>query len=114
MAASFSRLPSATGVTHGPRSCSVAQVTEKQPVATKLPTTPAAGTATSVPSRPVGRIPALNVRPTVGDGDFPTKSVVGEPFTVTATVFREGHDAVNASVAITDPDGVVRRVPMTC
>jgi len=38
---------------------------------------------------------------------------VGEPFEVTATVFREGHDAVNATVVLTDPDGGEQHVPMT-
>ena len=46
-------------------------------------------------------------------GAFPAKSVVGEPFDVTATVFRDGHDAVNATVVLTDPDGGERQVPMT-
>lgn len=79
-----------------------------------MPTTGTTAIAAAVPSRPVGRIPSLDVRPAVGDGDFPTKSVVGESFAVTATVFREGHDAVNASVAVTDPDGEVSQVPMRC
>jgi starch synthase (maltosyl-transferring) len=39
--------------------------------------------------------------------------VVGEQFDVTATVFREGHDAVNATVVLTDPDGRERHLPMT-
>jgi starch synthase (maltosyl-transferring) len=39
--------------------------------------------------------------------------VVGEEFDVTATVFREGHDAVNATVVLTDPDGRERHLPMT-
>ena len=32
------------------------------------------------------------------------KRIADEVFDVTATVFREGHDAVNASVVLTDPD----------
>ncbi len=31
--------------------------------------------------------------------------MVGEEFDITATVYREGHDAVNATVVLTDPDG---------
>ena len=54
--------------------------------------------------RPLGRIPVLNVAPVVDGGAFPAKSVVDEEFDVTATVFREGHDAVNATVVLTDPD----------
>ena len=37
-----------------------------------------------------------------------------EEFPVTATVFREGHDAVNATVVLTDPDGAVTLLPMHC
>jgi len=44
---------------------------------------------------------------------FPAKSVVDEPFEVTATVFREGHDGVSATVVLTDPDGVEQHVQMT-
>lgn len=44
----------------------------------------------------------------------PTASVVNELFNVTATIFREGHDAVNATVVLTDPDGVEHHVAMTC
>jgi starch synthase (maltosyl-transferring) len=61
---------------------------------------------------PIGRIPVQDVRPAVDCGERPTKSVVGELFAVRATVFREGHDAVNASVVLTDPDGAEQFVPM--
>jgi starch synthase (maltosyl-transferring) len=47
-------------------------------------------------------------------GARPAKSVVGEEFTITATVFREGHDAVNASVVLTDPEGDEHVRSMTC
>jgi starch synthase (maltosyl-transferring) len=40
--------------------------------------------------------------------------VVDEQFTVRATVFREGHDAVNASVVLVAPDGTEFLTPMTC
>jgi starch synthase (maltosyl-transferring) len=52
-----------------------------------------------------GRIPILNVQPVVECARWPARAVVGERFPVTATVFREGHDAVNANVVLTDPDG---------
>ncbi|AKT52340.1 maltotransferase domain-containing protein [Arsenicicoccus sp. oral taxon 190] len=68
----------------------------------------------SAPQLPIGRIPVLDVTPRVDEGRRPAKSVTHEPFPVTARVFREGHDAVNASVALTDPDGVVHHVPMRC
>jgi starch synthase (maltosyl-transferring) len=69
---------------------------------------------TSAPQHPIGRIPVLDVAPCVDHGARPAKSVVGEEFTVTATVFREGHDAVNASLVLTDPDGVEHASLMEC
>ena len=53
----------------------------------------------------IGRIPVLDVRPLVDCGRRPAKAVVGETLTVTATVFREGHDAVAANVVLKDPSG---------
>jgi starch synthase (maltosyl-transferring) len=53
----------------------------------------------------VGRIPVLDVRPVVQHGRRPAKAVTGETFQVSATVFREGHDAVAANVVLRDPDG---------
>ena len=40
--------------------------------------------------------------------------MVGEEFDITATVYREGHDAVNANVVLTDPAGATTVLPMTC
>ncbi|WP_425584697.1 maltotransferase domain-containing protein, partial [Streptomyces lienomycini] len=53
----------------------------------------------------VGRIPVLDVRPVVQRGRRPAKAVTGESFEVSATVFREGHDAVAANVVLRDPRG---------
>jgi starch synthase (maltosyl-transferring) len=53
----------------------------------------------------IGRIPVLDVAPLVDCGRRPVKAVSGETFQVTATVFREGHDAVAANVVLTDPAG---------
>ncbi|MFF3503178.1 maltotransferase domain-containing protein, partial [Streptomyces sp. NPDC003247] len=53
----------------------------------------------------VGRIPVLDVRPIVQHGRRPAKAVTGETFQVSATVFREGHDAVAANVVLRDPEG---------
>jgi starch synthase (maltosyl-transferring) len=53
----------------------------------------------------VGRIPVLDVRPVVQHGRRPAKAVAGETFQVSATVFREGHDAVGANAVLTGPDG---------
>lgn len=60
-----------------------------------------------------GRIPVTGVQPVVQDGRFPAKAVVGEDVPVRATVFREGHDAVRATVRLLDPSGAeVQRVHM--
>ncbi|MGA5414564.1 maltotransferase domain-containing protein, partial [Streptomyces pseudogriseolus] len=53
----------------------------------------------------IGRVPVRDVRPCVDHGRRPAKAVVGEAFEVTATVFREGHDAVAANVVLKDPEG---------
>jgi starch synthase (maltosyl-transferring) len=53
----------------------------------------------------IGRIPVTYVRPLVDCGHRPAKATVGETIPVIATVFREGHDAVAASVVVTRPDG---------
>ncbi|MCH5674220.1 maltotransferase domain-containing protein, partial [Streptomyces gilvus] len=53
----------------------------------------------------IGRIPVLDVRPVVQHGRRPAKAVTGESFEISATVFREGHDAVAANVVLTDPEG---------
>jgi starch synthase (maltosyl-transferring) len=59
----------------------------------------------------IGRIPVLDVQPAEGCGRWPAKAVVGETFTVSATVFREGHDMVSADVVLRDPKG--RKGPFT-
>ncbi|MFC3575496.1 alpha-1,4-glucan--maltose-1-phosphate maltosyltransferase [Streptomyces yaanensis] len=72
------------------------------------PRTPSAGPnpAPSPDTGPtLGRIPVLDVRPLVHQGRRPAKAVVGEEFEISATVFREGHDAVAANVVLTDPEG---------
>jgi starch synthase (maltosyl-transferring) len=75
------------------------------------PATPAGGAPAQPPAPPahsvVGRIPVLAVGPVVDGGRWAARAVVGEPVPVTATVFREGHDAVAATVVLTDPDGAV-------
>ncbi|MEU5520390.1 maltotransferase domain-containing protein, partial [Streptomyces sp. NPDC047860] len=74
------------------------------PVAAPAP--PANGPPTAV-----GRIPVLDVRPMVRQGRRPAKAVTGETFEISATVFREGHEAVAADVVLRDPEG--RRGPFT-
>jgi starch synthase (maltosyl-transferring) len=51
----------------------------------------------------------MDVSPVVECGRYPAKAAVGESFPVTATIFREGHDELNADLVVTGPDG--RRRP---
>src|SRR5690625_267053 len=61
----------------------------------------------------IGRIPVVDVSPTIEQGRWPAKAVVGEPVPIRATVFREGHDAVAATAVLIDPAGNVHtRAPM--
>ncbi len=62
----------------------------------------------------VGRIPVVAVGPSLEEGRWPAKAVVGEAVPIVATVFREGHDAVGATVAVTYPDGSTTVLSMTC
>jgi starch synthase (maltosyl-transferring) len=61
----------------------------------------------------VGRYPIEDLSPVVAGGRRPVKAVVGESFVVGATVFREGHDAVAATVVLRQADGSVVSTPMT-
>nr|NLI50653.1 alpha-1,4-glucan--maltose-1-phosphate maltosyltransferase [Propionibacterium sp.] len=63
--------------------------------------------------RGIGRIPVIDVSPVVEGGAYPAKAVVDELVPIRARVFREGHDAVNASVILTDPQGREQRIDMT-
>ena len=47
-----------------------------------------------------GRIEIDDVQPVVSGGRFPAKAVVGEVVPVTATVWREGHEAVSATLVV--------------
>lgn len=85
--------------------------TGRRPAVTEAPTSTAP--RTSHPQVPIGRIPVQGVSPVVDHGDRPAKAVVDEQFTIGATVFREGHDAVNASVVLVAPDGSERVTAMT-
>ncbi|SNQ46003.1 Alpha-1,4-glucan:maltose-1-phosphate maltosyltransferase 2 [Frankia canadensis] len=55
--------------------------------------------------RSVGRVVISDVTPVVSCGQWPTRAVVGENFTVSATVFREGHDLIGANAVLSGPDG---------
>ena len=58
----------------------------------------------------IGRIPILDVQPAPDQGRRPAKSVAGETFEVSATVFREGHERLGAGVVLRAPDG--RQLPL--
>jgi starch synthase (maltosyl-transferring) len=60
----------------------------------------------------VTRIPIMDVRPLIEGGQYPVKGAVDEPFTVSATVFREGHDRLGCGVVLTGPDGADRPLVM--
>ncbi|MDQ3760213.1 MAG: alpha-1,4-glucan--maltose-1-phosphate maltosyltransferase [Actinomycetota bacterium] len=51
-----------------------------------------------------GRIAIDDVTPVVSCGRYPSKAVVGEHLPVSAAVWREGHDAVGATVVWRGPD----------
>ncbi|WP_199423740.1 alpha-1,4-glucan--maltose-1-phosphate maltosyltransferase [Actinotalea solisilvae] len=72
------------------------------------PPRPSAQPWTPTPAPRVGRIPVVGVGPVVEGGRWPAKAVVGEAVEVTATVFREGHDAVAATAVLIAPDGTDR------
>src|SRR5215218_11404013 len=54
--------------------------------------------------RPDLRLGISDVAPVVSCGTFSARAVIGEHVPITATVFREGHDAVAANVVWTAPD----------
>jgi starch synthase (maltosyl-transferring) len=58
-----------------------------------------------------GRLGLTDVSPVISCGRYPARAVVGERVPIAATVFREGHDAVNANVVWRAPDGT--RMPYT-
>ncbi|MEV7964934.1 alpha-1,4-glucan--maltose-1-phosphate maltosyltransferase [Sphaerisporangium sp. NPDC088356] len=58
----------------------------------------------------IGRIPIQEIYPVVECGRWPAKAAAGETFEISATVFREGHDAVAAGVVLVDPDGRRQRL----
>ena len=54
---------------------------------------------------PIGRLPILNVRPSVESGRWPAKAFNGEVIPFSANVFREGHDALGVELLLTAPNG---------
>lgn len=59
------------------------------------------------------RLAIDEVRPLVSCGRFPAKSVVGEVVPISATVWREGHDALSASLVVRRPGGASSRATMS-
>ena len=53
----------------------------------------------------VGRIAVTALSPSVSCGQYSARAVTGQTLDVSATVFREGHDAVAADVVVKGPDG---------
>jgi starch synthase (maltosyl-transferring) len=65
------------------------------------------------PWKPVlGRIPILDLSPQQPDDLWPAKAFAGEVVPFSATVFKEGHDVIDAAVVLTTPSGRVLRRPM--
>jgi starch synthase (maltosyl-transferring) len=61
-----------------------------------------------------GRLGIDDVRPQISGRNHPAKAVVGEVVPVSALVWREGHDAVAATLNVTGPSGAeARAVRMT-
>ncbi|GAB3704313.1 alpha-1,4-glucan--maltose-1-phosphate maltosyltransferase [Mariniluteicoccus flavus] len=60
----------------------------------------------------IGRIPVTKVSPVIECGAYAAKAAEGERLPIRATVFREGHDSVAATVVLTSPTGAERRVEM--
>jgi starch synthase (maltosyl-transferring) len=54
---------------------------------------------------PVGRLPILDVKPSVDNGRWQAKAFVGELIPFSATVFREGHDSLGVELLLTSPTG---------
>ncbi|AKE40989.1 alpha-1,4-glucan--maltose-1-phosphate maltosyltransferase [Corynebacterium kutscheri] len=52
-----------------------------------------------------GRLAIEDIRPTISHGSTPSKAVVGEYIPISALVWREGHDAIAATLNVTGPKG---------
>lgn len=60
----------------------------------------------------IGRLGIEDVRPQVAGGTQPSKAVVGEVVPVSALIWREGHDAISATLVLTSPKGEVSHTSM--
>ena len=61
----------------------------------------------------LGRIVIDGVRPTTPSGAFPAKAAEGELVTVSADIFKDGHDLLGARVRTCEPGGAWQAWPMT-
>lgn len=57
----------------------------------------------------IGRIPITDISPVVSFGRdiFPAKATVGEEIIISATIFRDGHDALGAMAVLVNPAGEI-------
>ncbi|WP_375405543.1 alpha-1,4-glucan--maltose-1-phosphate maltosyltransferase [uncultured Amnibacterium sp.] len=60
----------------------------------------------------LGRIPILELSPQQPDDLWPAKAFDGEVVPFSATVFKEGHDVIDAAVVLTAPSGRAVRRPL--
>ncbi len=58
------------------------------------------------------RVLVTDVWPLVAHGTRPVKAVVGEAVDVSASVFRDGHDSVAATLLLRSPTGITTSTPM--
>jgi len=63
-----------------------------------------------IPTELSGRFPITDISPSVLGGRRPAAAAVGELIPVTATAFREGHDALGVEVVLSRPDGTIAAV----
>ena len=68
-----------------------------------------ASTQTSPFVHRIGRIPIRQLSPRQPENRWPSTAFVGEVVPFAATVFREGHDRIGATVVLTTPSGTVER-----
>jgi starch synthase (maltosyl-transferring) len=76
-----------------------------------VPNGPGADSVTGVTGRADLRLGITDIAPVVSCGAFSARAVVGEHVPITATVFREGHDAVAANVVWSPPATPGKRAP---
>jgi starch synthase (maltosyl-transferring) len=96
-----------TAATTAAKKTAAKKTAAKKTAAKAAPVEPPQPTPRARRSYPLtsGRLPIVDVSPVVSAGRRPARAVPGETFTVGATVFREGHDALGVNAVIYDPEG---------